>query len=84
MRRQPRRWATILWAIAATLAVIAFVWAPLAFNRATPLILGMPPLYFWFVAATALEPLIMGLIYLVDRAETGPNEENLSGESSLP
>jgi hypothetical protein len=78
MRKPVRRWATILWACAATLAVIAFVWAPLAFNRATPLILGMPPLYFWFVAATALEPLILGLVYLVDRAETGSGEESSS------
>jgi hypothetical protein len=76
MRKPFRRWATILWACAVALALVAFVWAPLAFNRATPLILGMPPLYFWFVAATALEPFIIGLLYLVDRAETGSGEES--------
>jgi hypothetical protein len=84
MMKKPRRRATIVWAGAATLALVAFVWAPLAFNRATPLILGLPPLYFWFVAATALEPVIMGLVYWVDRAETGPGEERAREESSSP
>ena len=56
-----------VWGAASALITFMFVFAPLAFNRATPPILGMPPLYFWFIFASATQPVIMGIVYLVDR-----------------
>jgi hypothetical protein len=37
------------------------------FNRAEPPILGMPPLYFWFVLIPLISPAILGAVYLIDR-----------------
>jgi hypothetical protein len=49
------------------------------FNRAEPPILGMPPLYFWFVLIPLVSPAILGTVFLVDRAcggiGTGVREE---------
>lgn len=60
-----------IWAWLVTVAVVIalFVIGPFAgFNRAAPLILGMPPLYFWFVVASLLEPLVIGALYLFESA----------------
>jgi hypothetical protein len=59
----------VAWLFAVALVIALFVVGPFAgFNRATPLILGMPPLYFWFVLASLLEPFIIGALYLYERA----------------
>lgn len=47
---------------------IALIIGPFFFNRATPLILGLPPLLAWIVAWLLLTSLIMGVIYAVDPA----------------
>ena len=36
-------------------------------NRATPLVLGLPPLFAWMIAWIILTSAIMGLIYALDR-----------------
>jgi len=41
------------------------------FNRAEPAILGMPPLYFWFVLIPIVSPAILGAVYLIDRRAGG-------------
>ncbi|HET9148825.1 MAG TPA: hypothetical protein VFN77_12290 [Acetobacteraceae bacterium] len=41
------------------------------FNRAAPPILGMPPLYFWFVLVPLLNPIILGALYVIDRVSGG-------------
>ncbi len=43
----------------------------LYFNAATPPILGMPPLYFWFVLIPLISPAILAVVYLVDRRAGG-------------
>ena len=55
--------------VAGVLAVTGlYILGPLLwFNAATPLILGMPPLYFWFVLVPLVSPAILGAVYLVDR-----------------
>jgi hypothetical protein len=59
----------VAWLIAVALVIGLFVVGPFAgFNRAAPLILGMPPLYFWFVLASLLEPFIIGALYLYENA----------------
>ena len=40
----------------------------LYFNAASPPILGMPPLYFWFVLIPLVSPAILGAVFLVDQA----------------
>ena len=47
---------------------IALIIGPFFMNRATPLILGLPPLLAWIVAWLLLTSLIMGVIYAVDPA----------------
>lgn len=70
------RIAIIAWLIGLVL-VIALYTAGTAiwFNRAAPPILGMPPLYFWFVVVPLLNPLILGTVYLIDRAYGIPDAE---------
>jgi len=43
----------------------------LYFNAASPPILGMPPLYFWFVLVPLVSPAILGTVYLIDRRAGG-------------
>ncbi len=43
----------------------------LYFNAATPAILGMPPLYFWFVLIPLVSPAILGAVFLIDRRAGG-------------
>lgn len=65
MRRSTAAWIISLILIVALYAAGPAVW----FNRATPPILGMPPLYFWFVLVPLLNPVILGIVYLIDRNE---------------
>lgn len=68
--------AIVAWFIAFIVILALYIVGPIAgLNRATPTILGMPPLYFWFVLVPLLNPLILGAVYLIDRAETGIEEE---------
>jgi hypothetical protein len=58
------------WLAALLLIIGLYTIGPaLGFNRASPLILGMPPLIFWFVLIPLLNPLILGVVYLIDRAD---------------
>ena len=64
--------STMTWLIGFTLATLLSVAGPgLYFNRATPLILGMPPLFFWFLLVPMLTVLILWGVYAVDRATGG-------------
>lgn len=57
------------WLIAVGLIIALFVVGPfVGFNRASPFILGMPPLFFWFTFVSLLEPLIIGALYLFESA----------------
>ena len=38
----------------------------------------MPPLYFWFVLVPLLNPVILGVLYLIDRAENPGDDDELS------
>ncbi len=49
------------------------------FNRALPLILGMPAIYFWFVLVPILSPIILGVLYLFDQKY---NPQNTAFEDS--
>ena len=69
------RVAMTAWAVGLVLVIGLYTLGPaIWFNRATPAILGMPPLYFWFVLIPLLNPLIMGAVYLIDRASTADPE----------
>nr|WP_207711810.1 hypothetical protein [Sulfobacillus harzensis] len=37
------------------------------FNVPAPLIVGMPPLVFWFLVVPLVTPLLLGALYLYDR-----------------
>ncbi len=60
------RASMIAWGIGLCLVIALYTLGPVAFNAATPPILGMPPLYFWFVLVPLLNPVIMGAVYLID------------------
>ncbi|MDA8051765.1 MAG: hypothetical protein M0002_17490 [Rhodospirillales bacterium] len=66
------RISIVAWLTGFVLVTLLYVAGPaLYFNRATPFILGMPPLYFWFVLVPVLSLVILGIVYLVDRASGG-------------
>ncbi len=70
------RVAMTAWLIGLVLIIGLYVLGPaLWFNRAGPLILGMPPLYFWFVLVPVLNPLILGAVYMIDRATNDGGDE---------
>lgn len=58
----------IAWAVGVFAVAGLYILGPvLYFNRAEPAILGMPPLYFWFVLIPLLSPVLLGIVYLVDK-----------------
>jgi len=60
--------STVAWIIGLIVILALYIGGPVVwFNRATPPIFGMPPLYFWFVLVPLLNPLILGAVYLLDR-----------------
>lgn len=62
------------WLAGLVIIVLLYTVGPaVGFNSATPPILGMPPLYFWFVLVPLLNPLILGVVYLIDRNESLKN-----------
>lgn len=70
------RTSLIAWALC--LLVMVFLYAAgtlLWFNAASPPILGLPPLIFWFVLLPVISPLLIGFVYLVDRAAGGIGTE---------
>jgi hypothetical protein len=70
------RVAMIAWVIGLVLITGLYIIGPAAgLNRAAPPILGMPPLYFWFVLVPLLNPLILGAVYLIDRAYNDGGDE---------
>lgn len=73
------RMSMLAWVIA-VLAIIGLytVGPAVGFNRAGPAILGMPPLYFWFVLVPLLNPVILGIVYLIDRAESGDEDSEFN------
>jgi hypothetical protein len=56
----------VAWIVGLLLVIALYTLGPIEFNAARPAILGMPPLYFWFVLVPLLNPLIMGAVYLID------------------
>jgi hypothetical protein len=70
------RIAIIAWLIGLVLVIVLYTAGTIIwFNHAAPPILGMPPLYFWFVLVPLLNPLILGAVYLIDRAYGIPDAE---------
>jgi hypothetical protein len=70
------RISMVAWLTGLALVIGLYILGPaIWFNRAAPPILGMPPLYFWFVLVPLLNPLIMGTVYLIDRAYGTPDAE---------
>ncbi|MCF3948034.1 hypothetical protein AiwAL_13990 [Acidiphilium sp. AL] len=64
------RLSMFAWLVGLVLIVLLYTVGPaIGFNHATPPILGMPPLYFWFVLVPLLNPVILGAVYLIDRDE---------------
>ena len=60
--------AMAAWVAGVVLVAGLYILGPaLWFNAATPLILGMPPLYFWFVLIPLVSPLILGAVFLIDQ-----------------
>ena len=60
--------AMIAWVCGVLAVTGLYILGPvLYFNRADPPILGMPPLYFWFVLVPLVSPVILGLVYLADK-----------------
>ncbi len=73
------RVSMVAWVIAVLLIIGLYTGGPaLGFNRATPPILGMPPLYFWFVLVPILNPIILGIVYLIDQAEESRRDAKLA------
>ncbi len=69
------RASMIAWITGLLLVIALYTLGPIAFNSASPPILGMPPLYFWFVLVPLLNPVIMGAVYLIDRRDAGIADE---------
>ena len=66
----------IAWLVGLVLVVALYTIGPAVwFNRAAPPIWGMPPLVFWFVLVPLLSPVILGAVYLIDRADHGAAED---------
>ena len=62
------RAAVAVWAVAFVVVTGLYILGPVFyFNRAEPAILGMPPLYFWFILLPLITPAILGTAYLLDR-----------------
>lgn len=62
--------STLAWLLGLSCILALYILGPvLGLNRASPAILGMPPLYFWFVLVPLLNPIILGTVYLIDRKE---------------
>ena len=60
------------WVAGVALITALYILGPvLYFNAASPAILGMPPLYFWFVLIPLVSPAILGAVYLVDKRTGG-------------
>jgi hypothetical protein len=58
----------VAWAIGFTVATLLSIAGPaIYFNRATPPILGMPPLFFWFLIVPILTSLVLWAVYVADR-----------------
>ncbi len=58
----------VIWLLA--VLAIAFLYlgaSTLWFDTPAPLILGMPPLVFWFLLVPLATPLILGALYLWDK-----------------
>ncbi len=45
------------------------------FNRVYPFILGMPAIIFWYALVPVLTPVILGTLYLTDRAQNPKGDE---------
>lgn len=75
MRLSMIAWLTGLALVIGLYTIGPAVW----FNRASPPILGMPPLIFWFVLIPLLNPFILGAVYLIDRADRDV-DTNVAGE----
>lgn len=71
------RASTIAWITGLLLVIALYTLGPIFFNRASPLILSMPPLYFWFVLVPLLSPVIMGAVYLIDQHESASEDEGV-------
>lgn len=54
-----------------TIAALYILGPALYFNAAAPSILGMPPLYFWFVLIPVVSPAILGAVFLIDQRTGG-------------
>ena len=64
--------AMVAWVFGVVAVTGLYILGPvLYFNRAEPPILGMPPLYFWFVLVPLVSPAILGLVYLIDQRVGG-------------
>jgi hypothetical protein len=66
------RTSLIVWIVGLLVLTLLYVaGTPLWFNAAAPPILGLPPVVFWFILLPVVSPVIIGLVYLVDRAAGG-------------
>lgn len=63
MQKAIRNW---LWT--AISIFVLYVGVSMAFfNRSAPLVLGMPPLLFWFTLVPVATPVILGVLYINDK-----------------
>lgn len=56
----------------ATLPFLGILVGPIFVNRATPLVLGLPPMLAWLLLCVVLTSLIMGVIYRLDPQNRAP------------
>ncbi|OLZ11657.1 hypothetical protein [Sulfobacillus thermosulfidooxidans] len=60
----------ITWLIGLFLVASLYLLGPIFyFNRVYPYILGMPAILFWYTLVPLLTPVILGTLYLIDRAQ---------------
>ncbi|UNC13957.1 hypothetical protein FE249_06865 [Acidiphilium multivorum] len=69
--------STAAWLVGFIAIIALYALGPVfGLNAATPPILGMPPLYSWFVLVPLLNPIILGVVYLIDRRENAGADED--------
>lgn len=68
------------WLSAVVLVALLYLGGPaLFFNHNASLIVGMPPMVFWFLLVPVLTPLILGALYLYDRRHN-PQQDQFDDE----
>lgn len=71
MRKYIRNWLLTVGVIYVLYVAVSMVF----FNNTKHLILGMPPLIFWFMLVPIASPVLLGILYISDK-KTNPQWED--------